>query len=403
MKGVNILTYFTEPGLSSILLSILFLHFCFICKFQEIKELISEKDWNIFLDIIFEFISITPRAVIIGLIIVLSIIFGNKASYIRSEHARVDAMRMREKIIARNKATIEKIIAYFEANKNNLLAEIQADYDNNNYHKVINKAEKYLPSNDPELLKLNKLAKNKLEQIRKKERTQKILAELKKIPVKEYEKNKELYEELLFYHPNNAKYKAKIKFYSKKLAKKKKKKEQTRGKSLLKSLVDELVSLNKEIFFAKTALNVRSGAGIQYKKIGTLKKYQEVSVLEKKEKWFKVKYGNQIGWACKDYLVTQSEIENLKYTEKNSKNAKADERFKNWAFENLAVTDIAINRPTLFVTLTYDKYTNKENVQIIAETIAKYYCFQTGNKFAVCRVYSYNGTREYAKGTYNGF
>ena len=74
------------------------------------------------------------------------------------------------------------------------------------------------------------------------------------------------------------------------------------------------------------------------------------------------------------------------------------EKFKRWALDNLAVTDIAINSSTLFVTLTPDKYTTKANVEEIARTIARYYCLQTKERGAVCRVY--RGKELYAKGSY---
>jgi hypothetical protein len=84
---------------------------------------------------------------------------------------------------------------------------------------------------------------------------------------------------------------------------------------------------------------------------------------------------------------------------RQARSTAADDRFMQWALENTAVTDIAINDGiSLFVTLTPDKYTNEANVQQIADTIARWYCLQTGRDFAVCRVY--RGKRFYAKGDY---
>ena len=77
---------------------------------------------------------------------------------------------------------------------------------------------------------------------------------------------------------------------------------------------------------------------------------------------------------------------------------KTDQEFMQWAKKNLAVTDIAIRSNTLFVTLTADKYTSKANVSQIAKTIARYYCIQTQNHAAVCRVFM--GDQLYAKGMY---
>lgn len=76
----------------------------------------------------------------------------------------------------------------------------------------------------------------------------------------------------------------------------------------------------------------------------------------------------------------------------------AQEKFKQWALCNLAVTDIAIKSHTLFVTLTADKYTTKPNVVLIANDIARAYCLQTKERAAVCRIYL--GKELYAKGDY---
>lgn len=72
------------------------------------------------------------------------------------------------------------------------------------------------------------------------------------------------------------------------------------------------------------------------------------------------------------------------------------ENFKKWALANTAVTDIAIKDSTMFVTLTPDKYTNRDNVRVIAETLARYYATQVGVDYAVCHVYL--GNEEYTKG-----
>jgi len=63
------------------------------------------------------------------------------------------------------------------------------------------------------------------------------------------------------------------------------------------------------------------------------------------------------------------------------------EKFKKWALDNTAVTDSAIKGITMFVTLTPDKYTNRDNVRVIAETLARAYANQVGLDFASCHVY----------------
>ena len=75
------------------------------------------------------------------------------------------------------------------------------------------------------------------------------------------------------------------------------------------------------------------------------------------------------------------------------------ENFKKWALANTAVTDISINGITMFVTLTPDKYTNRDNVRVIAETLARAYATQVGLDYAACHVYL--GNEEYTKGRFS--
>lgn len=123
----------------------------------------------------------------------------------------------KEKRLAEKK--LQEQIARFKANKSIILEEIQLAYDNNNYQQVIAETNKYLDlvSDDHELSELNKLAKTNLEEIRKKERSQEILKELKTIPASKLGENKILYQELLSLYPDNPKYKTKFNYYSKKL------------------------------------------------------------------------------------------------------------------------------------------------------------------------------------------
>lgn len=53
---------------------------------------------------------------------------------------------------------------------------------------------------------------------------------------------------------------------------------------------------------ANGGLNLRDGAGKEYKKITLIPDGSEVSVLEKQEDWTKVQYNDYIGWVSSDYL-----------------------------------------------------------------------------------------------------
>lgn len=59
---------------------------------------------------------------------------------------------------------------------------------------------------------------------------------------------------------------------------------------------------SKFVIIECAALNVRTGPGIKYKKIGTIYKNQKFMLVEKKSKWFKIKYSkNRTGWIRNSY------------------------------------------------------------------------------------------------------
>ena len=55
-----------------------------------------------------------------------------------------------------------------------------------------------------------------------------------------------------------------------------------------------------------SALNVRSGAGTSYKIIGSLRNGSTVTILETKNGWHKIKYGNSYGYISGDYVKINS-------------------------------------------------------------------------------------------------
>lgn len=62
------------------------------------------------------------------------------------------------------------------------------------------------------------------------------------------------------------------------------------------------------------ALNVRSGAGTSFARIGGLTKGKEFSVYEEKDGWLKIQYGSDMGWISKqytDYKTPEKPFENF--------------------------------------------------------------------------------------------
>ena len=61
----------------------------------------------------------------------------------------------------------------------------------------------------------------------------------------------------------------------------------------------------KTMYVTASMLNIRSGAGTNYKVITTVKKNSSVKVIQTKGSWSKVTVGNKTGWASNKYLTTK--------------------------------------------------------------------------------------------------
>lgn len=110
-----------------------------------------------------------------------------------------------------------EIIKYFNANRKLIISSVSKALSEKLYQSAISQSNDFLVSGDEELEKMNARAKKELEALQKTEKREQLLAELRSIPVKEYVKNKTLYQELLNLHPGNGKYKRKVAFYARKI------------------------------------------------------------------------------------------------------------------------------------------------------------------------------------------
>lgn len=78
--------------------------------------------------------------------------------------------------------------------------------------------------NDDEVKKYIAHSTDVMQKVENERRTKQILAELRKIPASEYDKNRKLYKELVILHPDNQLYQAKKEFYENKIEEEQKKK-----------------------------------------------------------------------------------------------------------------------------------------------------------------------------------
>lgn len=66
-----------------------------------------------------------------------------------------------------------------------------------------------------------------------------------------------------------------------------------------------IVLVEEKIYYVKTMggkLNVRSGPGTSYEKIGQLKNGTAIITISSENNWMKIRYGNTIGWVSAEYL-----------------------------------------------------------------------------------------------------
>jgi len=172
------------------------------------------------------------------IIIILIVVTFNYISDFSDRRAAEDAARKKAKIEAqkltetaeeeaRNKAQEAELrrknISYFEKNQKKIISQLTDYFVKGEYVKVISGSEKYLPAEDPELKQLYSKAASILRAKERKEKEERILAQLIKIPVSESKRNLDLYRELEDIDPNNQFYKDKIAYYQRRYDRKKEK------------------------------------------------------------------------------------------------------------------------------------------------------------------------------------
>lgn len=172
---------------------------------------------------------IKARAIsIFVLFIAFGIFSGQSQERKAQEQVALDAEQKAEKIAQIRQENID----YFKANRETIISSVKSALSSKDYQSALSQSNKYLAAGDKELEQINAQAKNELATMQKAEKTKKLLAELKSVPTKEYEKNKSLYQQLVKLNPDNTAYQQKLDYYSQKLSEiiEKEKREQERLK-----------------------------------------------------------------------------------------------------------------------------------------------------------------------------
>jgi len=127
----------------------------------------------------------------------------------------------------------QKNIHYFNTNREQIISSMKKAFSEKEYQSVISQAHKYSAVKNKELKEINANAKRELDIIERAKKTKKILAELKTIPSKEYEKNKNLYQQLVAINPNSQAYKKKHIYYQSKVSEQREKEKKEKGRKEL--------------------------------------------------------------------------------------------------------------------------------------------------------------------------
>lgn len=153
-----------------------------------------------------------PTEVKVVVIAILLIAFAVFMGQSQEKLPQEQVIKQDKELAEKREEIRQKDIDYFNANREEIVLSAKKALLSKEYQLVISQSTRYLVSNDTELKKVHSSAKTEI-----------LLAELRSIPVKEYEKNKILYQQLVQLHPENNKYKSKVNFYENKIIEKKQK------------------------------------------------------------------------------------------------------------------------------------------------------------------------------------
>jgi len=161
-------------------------------------------------------------------IFVLFIAFGNFTGQSQDRKAQELAAQEAQAQAEKAAALQQQNVDYFNKNSSQILNEIRTDFESGNFKEAVSLSSKYLPAQNKDLIDLNAKANSELFKIEKAEKeekerverdakTQEILVQLKSVPTSQYQRNRDLYQQLATYNPDVKKYKEKLNYFSEKL------------------------------------------------------------------------------------------------------------------------------------------------------------------------------------------
>ena len=215
-------------------------------------------------------------------------------------------------------------IDYFNANREQIILDVKASLTAKEYQSVLSQSAKYLVTDDKELTQIYTSAKTelikikqaelaekkrlaeiervkiaeikkaelaekkRLAEIEKAEKTKNLLAELKKVPVEQYEKNLNLYQQLVVINPNNQDYKKKRNYYQNKITEQQEK--DSEKSTPKRNEIQEKKEVISTLSFREIRKNLKNMTDVQFEEYAKSLKGKRVRwkgyVEDVKEKFF---------------------------------------------------------------------------------------------------------------------
>ena len=155
------------------------------------------------------------------------------------------------------------------------------------------------------------------------------------------------------------------------------------GSQIIKSSVDKIVkvgtgptnlkytvSKNDTMYVTSTILALRQEANEKSAKIITINKNDKITVIENGETWYKVRYGNYVGWAKADCLTKINQ-------QQETINTSNDAEYTKTQLLNTLSFDMALNKPSGLTLAQFEKIfaNDKNDKKSILKDNAKYFYY----------------------------
>ncbi|RKZ36408.1 MAG: hypothetical protein DRQ49_18010 [Gammaproteobacteria bacterium] len=240
-------------------------------------------------------LSVKARAIsVFVLFIAFGVFVGQSQDKKAQELATQQVQEKSEKAVQIRQEKID----YFNANREQIILDVKVSLTAKEYQSVLSQSAKYLVTDDKELTQMYTSAKTelvkikqaeltekkqlaeieevkqaeirkaelaekqRLAEIEKAEKTKNLLAELKKVPVEQYEKNLNLYQQLVVISPNNQDYKKKRNYYQNKITEQQEK--DSEKSTPKRNEIQEKKEVVSTLSFRKIRKNLKSMTDIQF-------------------------------------------------------------------------------------------------------------------------------------------